>query len=98
MSFSGTYNLTINTPMGKQESVLVLSDEGGALTGTMEAQGEKGEIKNASIDGDTATWDVDVPKPMPMTLSFTAKKAGDGLEGSVKLGAFGNAAFEGAAA
>ena len=98
MSFSGTYNLVVNTPMGKQESSITLVEEGGALSGTMTAQGQSQEIKNASIDGDTASWDVDVPKPMPMTLSFSAKKAGDGLEGSVKLGAFGNASFEGAAA
>lgn len=94
MSFSGTYNVTINTPMGKQEGVLKVTEEGGALTGTMEAQGDSAEVKNGKVDGDTATWDVDVTKPMPLTLSFEGKKSGDGISGSVKLGAFGQSTFE----
>lgn len=98
MAFDGKYNVTINTPMGQQEGVLTLATDGGAVTGSMEAQGDTAEIKNGAVNGDTATWDVDISKPMPMTLSFEAKEAGDGLSGSVKLGAFGNADFSATAA
>ncbi|MEM1410650.1 MAG: hypothetical protein AAGG79_07915 [Pseudomonadota bacterium] len=94
MSFAGTYNLTINTPMGKQEGVLTLVEEGGSLTGTMSSQGDSADIKNGAVNGDTATWEVDVTKPMPLTLSFEGKKEGDNLNGSAKLGAFGSASFE----
>ena len=34
-------------------------------------------------------------QPMPIKLEFTGKVAGDKISGSVKLGAFGNASFEG---
>lgn len=94
MSFDGTYNVTINTPMGSQQGTLVLNQSGGDLNGTMEAQGDTAEIMNGKVDGDTATWDVNITKPMPMTLSFEAKTAGEGLGGSVKLGAFGQSTFE----
>lgn len=94
MSFSGTYNITINTPMGKQEGKLTLTEDGGALSGTMEQGGDSVEVKNGSVSGDSATWDVDVSKPMPLTLSFDGKKDGDNLSGSVKLGAFGQSTFE----
>ncbi|MEM1380114.1 MAG: hypothetical protein AAGH41_05750 [Pseudomonadota bacterium] len=94
MAFSGTYNVTINTPMGKQEGVLTLAEDGGALSGSMAAQGDTADIKNGAVNGDTATWDVDVTKPMPLTLSFEGKKDGDNLNGSVKLGAFGQSTFE----
>lgn len=94
MSFSGTYNVTINTPMGKQEGTLTLAEDGGALTGSMASQGDTVEIKNGSVSGDTATWDVDVSKPMPLTLGFEGKKDGDNVNGSVKLGAFGQSTFE----
>ena len=94
MSFSGTYNVTINTPMGKQEGVLTLAEDGGALTGSMSAQGDTAEIKNGAVNGDTATWDVDVSKPMPLTLGFEGKLDGGNLTGSVKLGAFGQSTFE----
>jgi hypothetical protein len=94
MAFDGKYNVTINTPMGKQEGVLNLKHSGSALEGTMEQGGDSVPIKNGSINGDTATWDVDVTKPMPLTLSFEGKENGDMMTGSVKLGAFGNSTFE----
>lgn len=94
MSFTGTYNVTINTPMGKQEGVLHLEEDGGDLTGSMEQGGDKVDIKNGSVAGDKATWDVDVAKPMPLTLSFEGTKADDKITGNVKLGAFGNSTFE----
>ena len=93
--FNGTWNVIINTPMGKQEGTLVLNQDGSELTGTMSAQGDTAQVKNGKVEGDTAKWDVDVSKPMPLTLSFTGSKAGDNLNGKVALGAFGNADFEG---
>lgn len=93
MSFSGTYNVEINTPMGKQQGVLHLAEEGGALTGSMEQGGDKVDIKNGKVDGGKASWDVDVTKPMPLTLSFEGELNGDNIGGNVKLGAFGTSNF-----
>ena len=95
MSFTGKYNVTIQTPMGAQTGVLDLKQDGDDLTGSMVAgSGESAEIKNGKADGETASWDVDISQPMPMTLSFNANKAGDNLGGSVTLGAFGQSTFE----
>ena len=95
MSADGTWNTTINTPMGAQQGTLTLSTEGGALTGTMAgAQGEM-EIKDGAVDGDTLSWKADMTSPMPMTLEFSATVSGDEISGSVKLGAFGDATFSG---
>lgn len=94
MSFDGTFNVSINTPMGKQEGTLHLNQAGEELSGSMTAQGDNAEIKNGKVDGDVASWDVDISKPMPMTLSFEAREAAEGLAGSVKLGAFGQSTFE----
>ncbi len=98
MSFDGKYNLTIQTPMGAQESVLTLTQSGSELTGTMERSGDSRPIKNGKVDGEKATWEVDVTNPMPLTLAFEGEKNGDALTGSVKLGAFGKSSFEGAPA
>lgn len=98
MSFDGTYNMTINTPMGAQQGTLTLAQSGDELTGTMASQGDSVEIKNGKVSGDTASWDADVSKPMPLTLSFEGTKSGDALSGSVKLGAFGQSTFEATAA
>ncbi|RFB03954.1 hypothetical protein [Parvularcula marina] len=96
MSFDGKYNVTIQTPMGAQQGTLELKQSGDDLTGSMIAgSGESAEIKNGKVNGDSASWDVDISSPMPMTLSFEATKAGDNLGGSVTLGAFGQSTFEG---
>ncbi|MEM6710339.1 MAG: hypothetical protein AAF648_16285 [Pseudomonadota bacterium] len=95
MSFAGTWNTTMNTPMGAQQGTLTLTEDGGALSGKMVgAQGEL-ELKDGAVSGDGATWKADITTPMPMTLEFDAKLEGDKITGSVKLGAFGNASFEG---
>ena len=95
MSADGTWNTTINTPMGAQQGTLTLSTDGGSLTGKMAgAQGEM-EIKDGTVDGETLTWKADMTSPMAMTLEFSATVSGDEISGSVKLGAFGDATFSG---
>lgn len=96
--FTGTYTISINTPMGKQEGTLILAQDGSNLTGSMSAQGESTDIENGAVEGDSASWDVKVSKPMPMTLGFTASKSDTGVSGKVKLGAFGESDWDGTAA
>lgn len=95
MSAAGTWNTTINTPMGAQTGTLTLEVDGSALTGKMAgAQGEMA-IQDGAIDGDNLTWKADITSPMAMTLEFSATVEGDNLNGSVKLGAFGDSTFSG---
>jgi len=98
MSFTGKYNLVMNVPTGKQEAVLTLAQDGDSLSGTMEAAGESGPIDNPRMEGEEACWDVDITKPMPLTLNFRARKDGDNIIGKVALGMFGEADFDGTAA
>jgi hypothetical protein len=95
MSADGTWNTTINTPMGAQNGTLVLSTDGGDLTGKMAGPQGEMDIKDGNIDGETLSWKADITSPMPMTLEFTATVDGDDISGNVKLGAFGDAAFTG---
>ncbi|MFT7652932.1 MAG: hypothetical protein ACI9ON_002367 [Limisphaerales bacterium] len=95
MSADGTWNTTINTPMGAQNGTLTLSTEGGTLTGKMASPQGEMDIQDTGIDGETLTWKADITAPMAMTLEFTASVSGDEISGSVKLGAFGNADFSG---
>jgi hypothetical protein len=98
MSVDGTWNVTVNSPMGAQPSTLTLTSEGGALTGSQTAQGATQPIANGKIDGDTVTWSNSITNPFPMTLEFTGKLDGDTLNGSVKAGAFGAFPFTGSRA
>ncbi|MDR3506733.1 MAG: hypothetical protein P4L64_02435 [Caulobacteraceae bacterium] len=98
MSAAGTWNVTVNSPMGAQPSTLTLAVDGGAVTGTQSAQGNTSPIANAKIDGDTVTWSNSITTPFPMTLEFTGKVDGDTLNGTVKAGAFGSFPFTGSRA
>ena len=95
MSADGTWNTTMNTPMGAQQGTLELKTDGGTLTGTLSGAQGTIELKDGAADGDSLSWKADITTPMPMTLEFSAKVDGDNISGNVKLGAFGTASFSG---
>lgn len=74
---------------------MTLMSEGAVLSGKMEgAQGTQ-EFEGGTIDGDNLAWTMDMTSPMPMTLEVSATVEGDNLNGTVKLGNFGDATFAG---
>lgn len=96
MSFDGTWNITLHSPVGAQKMTFAATTSGDTISGPVTAtDGAVTQITNGKVSGNTATWDLAVTKPMPITLSFTANLEGDSLTGSAKLGMFGNAKFEG---
>jgi hypothetical protein len=94
MTIDGTWNTTMQTPAGPQTGSIDLRTQGSELSGTM--HGPEGPMAFAgTVDGNDLAWSIDLTKPMPMTLGFTAKIDGDALAGEVKLGSFGTAALTG---
>ncbi|MET0182955.1 MAG: hypothetical protein ABW199_08735 [Caulobacterales bacterium] len=89
MSADGKWNVTLNTPLGQQNAEITIKSEGANFTGSAQLQGNTQDIAG-SVDGDTLTWKVSITQPMPLTLDFTAKIAGDDMAGSAKAGAFGS--------
>jgi hypothetical protein len=95
MSADGTWNTTMNTPMGAQQGTLTLASSGGTLTGKLSgAQGEI-QLQDGKVDGNNVSWKANITSPMALTLEFSATVDGDKMTGNVKLGAFGNASFSG---
>ena len=96
MAVDGTWKLTVTTPMGAQESTLVITSSGATLTGTQSAgSGEGKPIDEGTVDGNNISWKSSISRPMPMTLAFSGVVNGDSLSGSVKLGMFGSQQFTG---
>ncbi len=93
MSADGTWNTTMNTPMGAQNGTMTLSTDGGGLSGKLESPQGEIDLEDGTVDGDNLTWKASITSPMAMTLEFSAKLDGDEISGDVKLGAFGNATF-----
>lgn len=95
MSADGTWNTTMNTPMGAQNGTMELTTDGGSLSGKLSGPQGEIELQEGTVDGDSLTWKASITAPMAMTLEFSATVDGDEMSGDVKLGAFGNATFSG---
>jgi hypothetical protein len=98
MSVDGTWQITVQTPMGPQASTIELVSDGNALTGTQSGNEGTTAIHDGSVNGDTATWKVDITKPMSLTVTFTATVEGDSISGTAKAGMFPKSTFAGARA
>lgn len=95
MAIDGTWNVTMDTPLGERKATLTVTSAGGTLTGSQSADGQTGDIYDGTVNGDDASWKVDITSPMSMTLEFTGKVAGDALSGSMSAGMYGSWPFTG---
>jgi len=95
MAVDGTWNLTMSTPMGERNTTLSLKSSGGTLTGTQGADGNSTEIFDGTVNGDDVAWKVSITNPMPLTLDFSGKVAGDSISGEMGIGPMGSFPFTG---
>lgn len=95
MSVDGTWNLSMQTPMGERASSVTLSSQGGTLTGTQSADGDATEIFEGSSAGNEANWKIKITNPMPLTLEFKGNVEGDAINGMVSAGFVGSWPFSG---
>ncbi|MEO9601542.1 hypothetical protein [Parasphingorhabdus sp.] len=95
MSIAGVYDCVTKSPMGDQNSVLTLVVDGDTVTGTNAGATGAMDVEEGKVDGDSATWVMNMTVPMPMKLEASVTVDGDTLTGSVKAGAFGEMAMTG---
>ena len=95
MAVDGNWNLTMTTPMGERNATLSLKSAGSALTGTQGADGNSAEIFDGTVNGDDVGWKVSITNPMPLTLEFTGKVAGNNMTGEMGIGPMGSFPFTG---
>ena len=95
MAVDGNWNLVMSTPMGDRNTTLPLKNSGGALTGTQTAEGISIDIFEGTTSGDDVAWKVSITNPMPLTLEFTGKVAGDSISGEMGIGPMGSFPFKG---
>ena len=95
MAVDGNWNITMSTPMGDRQATLSLKSSGGSLTGTQAAEGNSAEIFDGTTSGDDVAWKVSITNPMPLTLEFNGKVAGDSISGEMGIGPMGSFPFKG---
>ena len=96
MAVDGTYNVEIDTPMGKQESKLTLKTDGAKLGGSMESPMGKLEFSGGKVSGDNVSWEMEIDSPMgKINLTYNLKVSGNDISGDVKAGDFGSSPLKG---
>jgi hypothetical protein len=93
MALDGTYNLTMQTPMGNREVKLELASAGTDLSGSF--AGPQGNAPlTGSVNADAFNFSLTFTGAMgPMELKFEGKQDGENLAGTVQFGAFGSGPF-----
>ena len=94
-SADGTWNCTLDSPMGAQQMTLTLKTEGSDLSGKLAGPQGEMEFTGGKADGDNLSWTISIDQPMPMQIETTATVDGDTLNGESKLGSFGTAKLTG---
>lgn len=87
-TFAGTWDVTIDTPLGKMAVVFVISEIDGVIVGTASSDAETVDFLDAVADGNRLTWSQAVTTPMRLTLKFDVTVDGDSMEGTSKAGIF----------
>ena len=96
MAVDGTYNIEMETPMGKRPGKLTLKADGNSLSGNYGTEQGEQSFTDGTVDGDNVAWSATVSGPMgQMKLDFKGTVSGNEISGQVQLGSFGSATFKG---
>lgn len=95
MAIAGDWKITIQTPMGPQDADLTVAPSGDAFTGHIAGELIPARDISGKIDGDTASFSFDITQPMALTIDVKLTAAGDLLEGTARLGMFGDSKITG---
>lgn len=91
----GSWDCTVQSPLGDQKSTLTVRSDGDTFTGTNAGAMGSADV-SGEVRGSTISWKQQITVPMPMTLDCQATVDGDTLTGTVGAGAFGSFPLTGA--
>jgi hypothetical protein len=91
MNVDGSWDLVIDSPMGKQNVIITLEENGGQLTGTLLNKSNKmtTDLFDGAVTSGELTWKAKL-QLMNITLTFNTVVQDDVMSGKVKAGLFGN--------
>lgn len=85
-TFAGSWDVTIDTPIGQIAVVFDITGHDGTIRGTAISDAETVEFIDAIAEGDRLTWTQVVTTPMKLTLKFDVTVEGDTMTGTSKAG------------
>ena len=94
-SVEGTWRVTIKGPTGPMDSILVVEQADGRLSGSQTGEGTTTPVDEIVYGEGKIAWTNQITSPMKMKLSFTGTVEGETMSGKVKAGFMGKFAFTG---
>lgn len=85
-TFAGSWDVTIDTPIGKIAAVFEIAEIDGKIQGTATSDAETVDFVEPVADGNRLTWTQAVTTPMKLTLKFDVMVDGDSMTGTSKAG------------
>ncbi|OLB78752.1 MAG: hypothetical protein AUI14_12370 [Actinobacteria bacterium 13_2_20CM_2_71_6] len=88
MSVEGSWNVVIDSPIGKQRAAVELSTMDGVLHGIARDQryGQEVALTDVVLDGNRLTWAQSITKPMRLNITFDVTVEGDEMTGRARAG------------
>ena len=86
MSFDGTWDVTVQSPMGAKVLRLAVSTADGSVQGTVTADGATAPLVDPVLADGHLRWSAKLPRPMNVMLDVDLTLAGDALAGTAKAG------------
>jgi hypothetical protein len=84
--FAGSWDVTIDTPIGTISAVLDITENDGSIQGVGRTDKESVDFYDVVADGNRLTWLQNVTTPMKLTLKFDVTVDGDAMTGTSKAG------------
>lgn len=80
----GIWNLSVQTPIGKQNVKLTIKSDGNTFEGALDGGEGRNEITDGTIDGSSIFFRATIKRPVKVKVSYKAKIEGDSLTGTAK--------------
>ena len=95
MSQTEHWQIEVETPIGVQSGTLEFTQTGDAIEGRLFNDSGELKLRSGSIEGESLSWEVELLRPIPMTIRCQALREGEQLAGSATVAAFGDIDFTG---
>lgn len=95
MSEHQLYTISVDTPVGTQNGTLALLLENDQCTGRLFNEAGELKVHNGRFDNTEIHWNLQLFKPIPMTIACRAQIEGPHLKGIATVAAFGDFIFTG---
>lgn len=80
----GVWDVSVQTPIGKQKVKLTLKSDGNVLSGALDGAEGRNEITEGTIDGSTVFFRASIKRPVKVKISYKAKIDGENMIGTAK--------------